>query len=269
MTELGRRAGVSDVVARVIERYRPGGSLAFAYGQGSVLSGIVADSDLDVVMIWADGVPTRSARPARALATPGTDPVQHDGAFGGLDSFDVDGWPVDVAHHTQEQFRRWVAEVLDGAGWQRQSEWPSPLFAVSGFAYGEILADDAGLAREVRARLEAFPARLHDTTRTHLDQMRPAVLAELAGCVRRSDGWLFHELASDLVRTAYLAWFAAHCRYCPFPKRTAAWAQRFGLEPELIDVEQRIWSAAGLDERLELIAAFSEGVLAVAAGDSA
>lgn len=175
----------------------------------------------------------------------------------------MDGWPVDVAHYTEHEFARWLDDVRHGNGWQDR-EWPLPLFAVSGFAYGVLLADSERAGRRAVAQVESFPSALLDKARTQLANVWPGLRAELAGCVRRSDGWLFHEMAGNAIRDTYIAWFAAHRRYCPFPKRIAAWAQRFKLDPELLDLEQRIWRTGPLDQRLAVITTLVEGVLRIA-----
>jgi hypothetical protein len=252
------------VVRKIVAAYQQCDDMAFCYGQGSVLTGLTQHSDVDVVMIWRDQVPARPARPVQPVSDPGVTPIQYDGSFGGLDNLQVGGWPVDVAHYTQEMFESWISEVLRGNGWQEPA-WPLPLFAVSGFAYGVILADTTGAAQRARSRVDTFPPALLDKARLHLDQMWPGARGELEGCVRRSDGWLFHQLAVDVLRTVYITWFAAHHRYCPFLKRTSAWAQRFELDPELLQVERHIWRTAHLDERLGLIGALVEGVLSRAA----
>lgn len=256
-------AAVDQVVSRIIDAYQHCGGMSFCYGQGSVLAGLTHDSDIDIVMIWEGEAPAGSSRPVRTLADAGTEPVQFDGSFGGLDNLQVDGWPVDVAHYTQDEFERWVRAVNQGDGWQERA-WPLPLFAVSGFAYGVVLADSNGIARRTKTQALRVPTALVHKTRVKLDQDWPDLRSELLGCVDRSDGWLFHELAGDLLRLTYITWFAAHHRYCPFPKRMAGWAERFGFEPELLEIEQRIWRTPTLEERLVEITALVEGVLGIA-----
>jgi hypothetical protein len=101
-------SAVVDLSMSVLAAYACCEGLSFCYRQGSVLTGLTQTSELDLVMIWEDRVPERPARPARR--TSARMPAQFDGAFGGLDSLRVSGWPVDVAHYTQQVFEGWTRE---------------------------------------------------------------------------------------------------------------------------------------------------------------
>jgi hypothetical protein len=251
---------VAVVVDRVVATYGAVSGLAFCYGQGSVLTGLTTSSDLDLVMVWTDRVPDRGERPVRGLAEAGTEPVQFDGAFGGLDSLRVEGWQVDVSHCPLAEFDRWLGSVRQGDGWQDVA-WPQPLHAVAGFAYGTVLADPDGTGDRFRQSVESFPPLLGSKSRERLAADWSAARPDLVRCAERSDGWLLHQLAGEVLRVAYIAWFAAHHRYCPFPKHLRSWAERFSLDPALVELERRLWDET-LAERLRRVSELVEGILA-------
>lgn len=64
--------------------------------------------------------------------------------------------------------------------------------------------------RTARDAVAVFPEALVERAWETLRAEWPAYDRELAGCVRRGDGWLFHELLNRVVRYPYISWFAAH-----------------------------------------------------------
>lgn len=232
-----------EVARRVVAAHGGVGELAFCYGQGSVFSGLVADSDLDIVLVW-DGAVPREVERVRS----------------GLDAAGLGGWPVDVVHFPRAVFEGWLRDVAAGEGW-REAVWPLPLFAVAGFAYGVVVDDPRGYAGRALAATRVFPPALAERSREALRAEWPSYDRELGGCVRRGDGWLFHELLCRVVRDAYVAWFAAHERYCPHPKRIGQWAQRFGMGPGIAELDGRMWRTAALGERHALVAEMIGAVL--------
>jgi hypothetical protein len=150
--------------------------------------------------------------------------------------------------------------VTAGNGWQADV-WPLPLCAVSGFAYGIVLDDPQGTASEAANRLDSFPQALIEHSRRALADELPGYDGELAGCVRRGDGWLFHHLLTRLMRTFYVAWFSKHRRYCPHPKRLSAWADRFGLDQAVVELDRRMWTATELESKREFCRAIAEWML--------
>ncbi|MBM7785364.1 hypothetical protein [Tenggerimyces flavus] len=244
---------------RVVDRYGELQGLVLCFGQGSAVMGFSESSDLDLVMVWVDGVPAAAGRPIHALAAAGSEPKQFDGSFGGLDKLQVDGWEVDVSHCALASFERWLSEVHEGDGWQVE-EWPQPLHSVAGFAYGQILADPSNVGARAQSALASFPPLLVTKSAERLAQDWEALRPELARCVERSDGWLFHQLSGPLVRVAYVAWLAAQHRYCPFPKHLRSWAIRLSLDPALVDAERQMWNGT-LADRLDALTTFVEGIL--------
>ncbi|MEO3750745.1 hypothetical protein ABGB06_08915 [Streptomyces sp. B6B3] len=91
------------------------------------------------------------------------------------------------------------------------------------------------IAAAARADLAVFPAALATSARAGLTDARDAYAPDLRAAARADNGWLFHSLLTPLPRTAYIAWFAAEGRYCPFPKHLPAWAERHTLAHALVD----------------------------------
>jgi hypothetical protein len=169
---------------------------------------------------------------------------------------------VDVVHHARKTFDGWLEQVRGGEGWQ-EAVWPLPLFAVSAFFYGVLLDDAQGEGALAHASLVPFPDALVDKTREALARNFPFYQGELAACVRRGDGWLFHDLLGKLLRDTYITWFAAEHRYCPHLKRLQGWIERFNLDAEIAGIERRIWEDPDLTQKLQLVETMIEKVLQV------
>lgn len=252
---------VSHITDKVIAEYRRIGGFAFSYGQGSVFAGFSQDSDLDINLVWERACPPqRSERPVVLLCDSGHEPVQFDEASLALDKLWVDGRQVDVIHHSRKTFDHWLEHSHRGDGWQ-ESVWPLPLFAVSGFFYGVLLDDAHGDGALAHAALALFPDALIHKTHEALARNFPFYQGELAACVRRGDGWLFHELLCKLLRDAYITWFAAERRYCPHMKRLHCWIERFNMDEEIAGMERRIWQVPDLEPKLQLVATMVKKVL--------
>ncbi len=254
------------IAARVVPAYRPLGGLSFAYGQGSVVTGFSADADIDLVLVWDRAAPPApEARPAQCLneGTWPTEQFHQPGAY--LDQFRIGTRPIDVAHIPAAVFAEWLDSVGAGGGWEQRA-YPQPLAAVAGFAYGVLLADERGAGAAARARVAAFPPALAARSRARLAEQLPGYADALAGCTARGDGWLFHEILADALRGACATWFAAYGRYLPFHKRLHDWVARFGLDPELAQLERQLWlPGADLARKQALYVALAEPVLALPA----
>jgi hypothetical protein len=254
---------VSQIAHKVITEYRRIGGLAFGYGQGSVFTGFSQDADLDINLVWEHAFPpARETRPVGLLCDPGHAPVQFDEAALALDKLWVAGRQVDVVHHARKTFDGWLEQVRDGDGWQ-EPVWPLPLFAVSAFFYGVLLDDAHGEGALAQAALVQFPDALVHKTHEALAQKFPFYRGELAACVRRGDGWLFHDLLGKLLRDTYISWFAAEHRYCPHPKRLQGWIERFDMNAEIAEIERKIWEGPGLNQKFQLVETMVEKVLQV------
>jgi len=176
------------VAARTVPVDQALGGLAFVYGQGSVVAGFATDADLDLICVWDRAEPPVAAvRPVHLLHTGTPPPAQFDRPGFALDQFWFGRQQVDVAHVSRTIFDGWLASVAAGGGWEGRS-YPQLLAAVSGFAYGVLLADGT----------EALATR----SREHLAAHRSAYAEALAGCADRGDGWLFHEILGDALRPA-------------------------------------------------------------------
>jgi Domain of unknown function (DUF4037) len=255
------------IARQIVPAYRALGGLSFAYGQGSVFTGFTSDSDVDIVLVWdRDGPPASSERPVEKLHTGRGVPVTfHQPGFV-LDRLDIGGVEVDVSHKTRRVFDGWVGDVRSGRGWEGV-EYPTPLYAIAGFAYGTLLADGAGTGSEVRSQLSIFPPALVERSRTLLAEELPSYDRDLATCARRGDGWLFHDLLSKVMRHALVTWFAAERRYCPHPKWLHQWVARFGMDPAIAGLERGLWAPpVSLARRRELFLAMAERILQLRAG---
>ena len=63
-----------------------------------------------------------------------------------------------------------------------------------------------------------------------------------------------------------MAPFAANRRYLPFHKWLQKWIARFGLDPEIADLERQLWQpGADLHRRQELFSALAQRVLETSA----
>ncbi|HVX45265.1 MAG TPA: hypothetical protein VHC49_15350 [Mycobacteriales bacterium] len=226
-----------------------------------MFSGFSADSDLDLVLIWdRDDLPSAQERPAHALCDADFAPRQNDGPAYALDNLMVGGWAVDVASYTRACFEGWFAAVESSGGW-RPNAWPLPLHAVAGFIYGQPLADPHGTGETIRTTRRVPPNSLATGALDCLGRDLPVYAADLASAARRDDAWLFHALASPLIKNAYVAWFASEGYYLPFPKHLNRWVERFGLDQRQLQLEKEIWSAPTLTRRRDAIIRFAENVL--------
>lgn len=252
---------VDRIAHKVITEYRRIGDLAFAYGQGSVFAGFSQDSDLDINLIWEQTFPPqRSVRPVALLCDLQHEPIQFDEPSLALDKLWVDGRQVDVLHHSRKTFDHWLEQVRCGDGWQ-ESVWPLPLFSVAGFFYGVLLDDDHGYGSRAHTALSTFPEALIRKTHETLARNFTFYQDELTACVRRDDGWLFHDLLGKLLRDSYIAWFAAEHRYCPHLKRLHHWIERFNMNAQIAEMEQKIWQAPALASKLQLTTEIVEKIL--------
>ncbi len=253
-----------DVAARIVPAYRALGGFAFAYGQGSRVMGFTDEADLDLVLVWdRDAPPASAARPAHRL-NEGPRPAEqfHQPGFY-LDHLWVGGQEVDVPHVTRATFDGWLTTVRAGAGWSAR-EYPQPLAAVAGFAYGVLLADETGAGAAARAVAADFPPAPATNARATLAERLPRYRANLSGCADREDGWLFHTILDGAMRDVCVAWFAAHGRYLPFHKRLHHWVARFELDADIAALERAVWGpGTDLAGKVGLFSAMAEHVLAV------
>lgn len=253
---------VARVVGRVLEAYRSCGPLAFAYGQGSTFTGFETRADLDIVLVWPESICAAERRPTRPLCDPDVEPVQFDGSGYGMDNLVIERRDVQVINFARPGFNQWCQLVEGGQGWH-QDVWPLPLHVVAGFVYGLMLEDASGQGESIRARLSEPPVALRADSRRTVAAALPLYRKDLTSAAERGDNWLFHTLAARLLKQAYVAWFAAEGYYLPFPKHLDRWIQRFGLDRDLAEREQRIWWLPSLSLRRSAVLDFVERVLAL------
>jgi len=253
---------VAGMVRRVLEGYRSCGPLAFAYGQGSTFTGFETRADLDIVLVWPEHSFAPERRPARSLCDPDVEPVQYDGSGYGMDNLVIDGRDVQVINFARPGFDHWCRLVEGGEGWH-EDVWPCPLHVVAGFVYGLMLEDASGEGEAIRARLSAPPVALQASSRRTVAAALPQYRKDLTSAAERGESWLFHTLATRLLKQAYVTWFAAEGYYLPFPKHLDRWIQRFGLDRELAEREPRIWRLPSLPLRRDAVLEFVERVVAL------
>ncbi|REF37131.1 DUF4037 domain-containing protein [Thermasporomyces composti] len=250
-----------EIAMRVTKAYRQLPGMAFAYGQGPVVAGFTNDSDLDIVIVWDGRTPKNRTEALKELHNGPGKPIQYDYPTYSLDRFWLNGEQVEVCHKTHEVFGRWIRDVRAGWGWE-DSDASMPLYAVAGFAYGRVFADD-GRAAAARNELTQFPPLLKERSHAILAGELPSYDRDLAACARRGDGLLFHEMLSRVLRHALVAWFAAENRYCPHPKWLQHWIARFGMDPRIAGLERSLWGPISLERRREIFVAMAERILAL------
>lgn len=252
----------AKVAAKIVPVYRPIGALGFVYGQGSVVAGFTTESDLDVIFVWdRDEPPPPPQRPVHLINDGAAAAEQfHQPGFW-LDRCWVGGQQVDICHVPRRHFEGWIDAVLAGEGWEHHAH-PLPLYAVAGFAYGVLLQDERGGGADAYDRLTAFPAALTERSRRLLSDQLAGYLDALSGCIRRGDGWLFHELLCTGLKLIFVTWFAAHHRYCPHHKWLRRWIERLGLDPAMADLEQQLWDPyADLSRKLDVFTMLAQRAL--------
>ena len=252
----------AEAAAKIVPAYQRGGALAFVYGEGSVVNGFTTESDLDLVLVWdLDEPPPPLHRPVH-IVNEGAAAVEqyHQPGFW-LDRCWVDGQQVDIHHVPRPLLEGWIDDVLAGGGWEHHA-YPLPLYALAGFAYGVLLHDERGEGADAYARLSPFPAALTDRSHRLLSEQLAGYLDDLSACIRRGDGWLFHELLCAGLKLIFVTWFAAHHRYCPHHKWLRRWIERLGLDPAMADLERQLWdSSSDLGRRQEVFTTLARRAL--------
>src|SRR3954452_25467327 len=110
------RHSAASAVERLVGHYcQATVELSWMYGQGSVIAGLVEDSDLVLVLVWDTDVPSAPTLPAQSkLTVPGQL---------ALEQSNVDGYDVDLMHVPRRTFETWMSELERGDGWAG-SAWP-------------------------------------------------------------------------------------------------------------------------------------------------
>jgi hypothetical protein len=235
--------------SRLVPAYRPLGTLVCAYAQGSLVEGLADAGDIDVVLAWEDGVPAPSRRPPPGLADASPEPiVYHVASAFVVDRVWTAGQQLDVKHMTRAELDSWAEAVETGEG---RAGYPMPVIGIHGLVNGVVLADDQGHAARLISRLMHVPVRFRRAAALS-DEAVAGNLQELSGCVRRGDQLLFHSLAVEAVRAAFIAWFATRDMYWPHEKRLGQRLRRLG-HGDLAALEEQFWTEQGLASQLAIL----------------
>jgi hypothetical protein len=205
MTRFDLSAHRDRLLRQVLPRYEALGPLAFAYAQGSLVSGYTDEADLDVIIVWHQPEVPADGRRAAVVARlderqPGA-PFVVDYRDVRLDRFVLAGQEYSIGHHALPDFAAVVDAVLAGRE-PANARVLNPLTLVSGFRYGELLADPDGHAARLLDALAPFPPALAAATRRHLRNNRATWLADLQKFAARGDGLAFHDTLVAAARAA-------------------------------------------------------------------
>ena len=247
-----RRPSAALVVGRLIEHYRRADGLSWMYGQGSVITGLTDDSDLDLILIWDQDVPSTPTLPGQPKLT----------AHGqlALEKSTVDGYDVDLMHVPRRTFETWMSELDQGNGWAGAA-WPLPVYVAAGLAESELLLDPTGLGAAHRARVQTPAAPLVTNVRRQLEAAAPGFIKELRRAADRDNRWLHAHLAVQLHKLIYTAWFLFEGHYPPFPKYLPRWYERFGMNHEVQKLEATYWSTRDPSEGTAALESLATAVL--------
>jgi diadenosine tetraphosphate (Ap4A) HIT family hydrolase len=230
-------AELDAIVARVVGAVAKQPSV-WIFGQGSVLTGLARCSDLDIVAVWQTGIPEATLLPGAGRHNLGNGLAFEKHTDG------PSGVEVDLMHVSQERMDSWVEAIEAGTDWN-SNEWPDPLFAVSGVAHAVILHDPDTTGRASRERLSRPSKAFLDTVSDTFAGLAPMYLREIDRAAARGHWWLQHKLVTKLMRVTYVAIFAAHGHYAPFPKYIPVWFDRIDVPTELRANEAAVWASVG------------------------
>ena len=242
------------LVQRLIPGYADTGNLVFAYAQGSLVEGLTELGDLDLVLVWDTSPPPKEQRPPQGLADASPIPTVFDEPGFILDRFWLDGQRIDAKHTTTAEVDAWVGAVEAGGG---RHGYPMPVVSVHGLMNAVVLSDDRGVTDELRRRLRHVPLALRSRASDAAAKARSSYPGELAGAAERGDGLLFHSLATEYLRTLFIAWFADNDVYWPHEKRLST-RLRLMRRDDLADLEKSVWATEDLLARLAAIDRLSQ-----------
>ncbi|MFG1812673.1 hypothetical protein ACGFIF_02815 [Kribbella sp. NPDC049174] len=247
-----RRPAAALVVERLVGHYRRTDGLSWMYGQGSVITGLTEDSDLDLILVWDQDVPGAPTMPGQSKLT----------AHGqlALEQSYVDGYDVDLMHIPRRMFVTWISELEGGDGWSGMA-WPLPIYVASGLAESELLLDPTGLGTEYRTRVQTPAAPVVAKVRRQLEAAAPGFIKELRRSAERENRWLHAHLSVELQKLVYTAWFLFEGHYPPFPKYLPQWYERFGMNREIQRLEATYWACRDLTEGTAALESLTAAVL--------
>lgn len=238
------QALLARVRTEVLPRY-DGAVVAFACGSRAM--GFTDNSDLDVTLVWPDAIPTGRLPRVVDVADKQPAPSTFELPQFQLDRMWIAGEQVDVMHRFANEVQRWWEELGRGEGW-RDHVHPWPIVAISGLRYCVPLLSDP---HQLLPNLDDFPA----AAMTAISSQVPAIVEEhrpfLQASAGRNDGLLFHSLLTEVAHCVLVAAFASHGHYYPFAKWLPRWLAAFGMPAAIGTVEQEMWVAPTLADRLE------------------
>jgi hypothetical protein len=177
-----------------------------------------------------------------------------------LEQSNIDGYDVDLMHIPRRTFENWMDELEQGDGWDGTA-WPLPIYVAAGLAESELLLDPTGLGAEHRSRVQAPAAPLVANVRHRLEATAPHFVEELRRSAERENRWLHANLAVQLHKVIYTAWFLFEGHYPPFPKYLPQWYERCDMDREIRRLEARYWAAHDLAEGTSVLESLAAAVL--------
>lgn len=243
-----RMVEIPPVLEELTERFRGRGGLGWLYGQGSVMTGLADDSDLDLILVWDQDVPTGATLTAHGDLA--------------LERSEVGGYPVDLMHIPRWTLDGWLDELDAGRGWSG-SAWPLPVYAAAGLAESVLLFDPTQAGTAYRERVQTPASAVVTNVRRQLELVTPNYLKELDRASTNDNRWLHSHLAVELHKLIYMAWFLSEGHYPPFPKYLPQWFERFGMDPAIRDLEAAYWTIGDPEEAAGVLGALVAGVLAL------
>jgi hypothetical protein len=215
------------------------------HGQGSVITGLSEDSDLDLILVWERDVPSTSTLPGATVTS-------HGELL--LEQARLDGYDVDLMHIPRLTFEGWLRELEQGEGWS-DTAWPSPIYVAAGLAEGKLLLDPTGHGAAERSRVQVPPAALVARVRDQLEAAAPGFVKEMRSAADKDHHWLHASLAVQLHKLIYTTWFLVEGHYPPFPKYLPQWYERFDMNSHVRSLEVAYWTASDQTTALEALAA--------------
>jgi Domain of unknown function (DUF4037) len=146
------------------------------------------------------------------------------------------------AYVTRVELEAACAAVTAGEG---RRGYPIPVIAVHGLVHGKILFDREGSVTGLQRTMAPVPATFKQKASTEALASIDSYLHDLDGCVGRSDGLLFHAMASQALREVFIAWFAVNDIYWPHEKRLGERLRLAGRD-DVAELESRVWTAGDL-----------------------
>lgn len=252
------------LLTRGLPEYAALGTLAWAHAQGSLVLGYTEESDLDVILVWdATDVPAgRETLVARLDERERVFPEAIDYRDIHLDRFVVGGQEYELAHYTLARFEQIMESVRTGADLPGR-EIVNPQALAGAFREAVFLVDARGAGQRLREALRPFPEHLKAGTLTAARNNRERRMNELRTHARRGDWFPFNSALASATRTVLQALFAQREVFWTGDKWRRAAMLRYGFEPHLIDVYDRLWSPTAPPEvRLAALDELTDAALA-------